>query len=298
MIGDLWDNGPVNREVERDRKQQGSMTGNLHIAERRREPDSGSAWKRVSRLGLGTVKFGRNRKVRYPGGDGFAMPADWQIESLLDIALECGINLLDTAPAYGTSEERLGKLMGARRAKFFLVTKTGEEFVNDKSEYIFTAEHTRMSVERSLKRLKTDFLDCVLLHSSRDDVNVIANTPALETLARLKDQGKIGSFGVSTRTVEGGRLAVDLSDCVMVSYNSSYTGERAVIDHAHEKGKAVLVKKGFASGHIDGLGDLTEHVRFIVRTPGVTSLVFGSISPDNIRANARAVTVLATLEQR
>ena len=274
------------------------MTGNLHIAERRLDSDRGSAWKHVSRLGLGTVKFGRNRGVKYPGGDGFAMPADGQIEALLDVALECGINLLDTAPAYGTSEERLGKLMGARRAKFFLVTKTGEEFVNDKSEYIFTAEHTRMSVERSLKRLRTDVLDCVLLHSSRDDVNVIASTPALETLSRLKDQGKIGNIGVSTHTVEGGRLAVDLSDCVMVSYNRSYTGERAVIDHAHAKGKAVLVKKGFASGHIDSLGDLTEHIRFVIRTPGVTSLVFGSISPDNIRANARAVTVSATLEQR
>ena len=87
-------------------------------------------WSRVGRLGLGTVKLGRNQNVRYPGGDGFALPDDRTVELLLDLALECGINLIDTAPAYGCSEERLGKLMGPRRHGFFLVTKTGEEFCN------------------------------------------------------------------------------------------------------------------------------------------------------------------------
>jgi aryl-alcohol dehydrogenase-like predicted oxidoreductase len=266
------------------------MTGNLHISEKSLPGELGLAWRHVSPLGLGTVKFGRNQRLKYPGGDGFAIPADREIEFLLDLALECGISLLDTAPAYGTSEERLGKLMGARRKKFFLVTKTGEEFWNGESGYVFTVEHTRMSIERSLKRLNTDFLDCVLLHSSRDDVNVITNTSALETLSRLKDQGKIGSFGVSTHTAEGGRLAVDLSDCVMVSYNKSHTAERPVIDHARARGKAVLVKKGLGSGHIGRPGDAAEHIRFVTGTPGVTSLIFGSINPDNIRANARAIT--------
>jgi aryl-alcohol dehydrogenase-like predicted oxidoreductase len=265
------------------------MTGNLHLAETRPATDAGPAWKSVSPLGLGTVKFGRNERVKYPGGAGFAMPTDSEIEALLDLALECGINVLDTAPAYGTAEERLGKLMRGRRDKFFLVTKTGEEFHNGESEHVFTAEHTRTSVERSLRRLNTDFLDCVLVHSSRDDVNVITNTPVLAALARLKDQGKLGSFGVSTYTVEGGKLAVDLSDCVMVSYNKDYADEGAVIDHARKKGKAVLVKKGLASGHIGALGDPSEHIRFVIDTPGVTSLIFGSTSPDHVRANARAM---------
>jgi aryl-alcohol dehydrogenase-like predicted oxidoreductase len=246
-------------------------------------------WRRVSPLGLGTVKFGRNEGIKYPSGDGFSLPTDADIEMLLDVALECGINLLDTAPAYGCSEERLGRLMRARRAKFFLVTKAGEEFCAGRSEYIFTAQHIRMSVERSLKRLRTDFLDCVLVHSSRDDVNVIRNTGALEALAALKDEGKIGSIGVSTYSVQGGTLAVDLSDCVMVSYNMNYTVERPVIEHARAKGRAVLVKKGLASGHVRGPAGAAEHIRFITATSGVTSLVIGSISPENIRANARAV---------
>ena len=243
--------------------------------------------RNVSVLGLGTVKFGRNQGVKYPGGDGFALPSDAAIERILDVCLQQGINLLDTAPAYGTSEERLGAVLGARRDKFFLVTKTGEEFSDGKSEYIFTAEHTRLSVERSLKRLKTDRLDCVLVHSARDDMRVITETPVLETLAGLKQAGKILSFGVSTYTVDGGRKAVDLSDCVMVAYNDSYTDERAVIDYAREKGRAVLVKKGLASGHA---GNAAASIRFVTGTPGVTSMVFGSLNPDNILSNINALT--------
>jgi aryl-alcohol dehydrogenase-like predicted oxidoreductase len=244
--------------------------------------------KTVSVLGLGTVKFGRNTQVKYPGGDGFSLPADREIEALLDTALACGITLLDTAPAYGLAEERLGKLLGARRDRFFIVTKTGEEFANEKSSYIFTAAHTRMSVERSLKRLRLDCLDCVLVHSSRDDVAVITQTPVLETLARLKERGMIGSFGVSTYTVEGGRLAADLSDAVMVAYNAAYTDEKPVIDYAREKGKAVLVKKGLASGHVSP-AQAAENIRFVTATAGVASLVFGSLNAKNILANACAI---------
>lgn len=247
------------------------------------------SWKDVSPLGLGTVKFGRNTRVKYPGGEGFALPTDAEMSELLELAIDCGINLLDTAPAYGSSEERLGKVLGRDRDKFFIVTKTGEEFDGKESHYIFTADHTRMSVERSLKRLKTDYIDCVLVHSSRDDVQVITETPVLETLAKLKDEGKIGSFGVSTYTVTGGKLAAALTDCAMVAYNKLYTEERAVIDYAALNGKAVLVKKGLASGHVDGLGDLADNIRFVTQTPGVTSLVFGSLKPENILANVRAL---------
>lgn len=244
--------------------------------------------KKVSVLGLGTVKFGRNQGVKYPGGDGFTLPTDDEILSLLDLCIEKGITLIDTAPAYGTSEERLGALMGKRRKNFFLVTKTGEEFKNGKSEYIFTAEHTRKSVERSLKRLKTDHLDCVLVHSSRNDLDVINDTPVLETLAKFKEQGKILSFGVSTYTVAGGKRAADLSDAVMVSYNKGYLSEKEVIVHAARAGKAVLIKKGLASGHMDAVGPAEENIRFILETKGVTSLIFGSLTSANILANIRA----------
>ena len=237
----------------------------------------------ISRLGLGTVKFGRNRGVKYPGGEGFALPSDADISSLLDLCLDLGITLLDTAPAYGSAEERLGGILGARREKFFLMTKTGEEFSDGKSTHNFTAAHTIFSVERSLKRLKTDCLDCALVHSSPDDINILKNTDALETLVRLKEAGKIRMVGVSTYTVEGGIYAAEKTDAVMVAYNNGYTAEKEVIDRARLAGKAVFVKKGLGSGHTD---DPARDIRFVLETPGVSSLIIGSINPRHIRENA------------
>lgn len=244
--------------------------------------------KSVSVLGLGTVKFGRNQGVKYPGGGGFTLPSDEEIMALLDLCIEHGINLLDTAPAYGLAEERLGKLLGPRREQFFIVGKTGEEFVDGLSTHNFSAAHTRMSVERSLVRLRTDRLDCVLVHSRRDDLAVFEDTPVIETLMRLKEEGKILSVGVSTYTIEGGMRAVDLCDAVMVAYHRNYVAEKPVIDHALARGKAVLVKKALASGHVDALGGVAENIRFVLDTPGVTSLVFGSVTAANMLANIRS----------
>lgn len=243
----------------------------------------------ISPLGLGTVKFGRNTGVKYPSGDGFALPTDAQISTLLDLCIDKGINLIDTAPAYGTAETRLGDVLGARRNQFFLMTKTGEEFDGVHSQYIFTEAHTRMSIERSLKNLRTDYLDYVLVHSSRDDVNVVQNTAVIETLSRLRDEGKILKIGVSTYTVDGGMAALRLTDGVMVAYNKNYTDERAVIHAAAAMGKDVFIKKGLASGHVGGLGDVGDNIRFILGTAGVTSLIIGSLNPANIVSNINAL---------
>jgi hypothetical protein len=72
----------------------------------------------------------------------------------------------------------------------------------------------------------------------------------------------------------------------MVAYHRSYPHEKPVIDDARANGRAVLVKKALASGHVGTLGDLEENIRFVLETEGVTSLVFGSLKPANIRANA------------
>ncbi len=241
----------------------------------------------LSRLGLGTVKFGRNTGVKYPGGDGFALPDDAQIDSLLDLCLDLGMTLLDTAPAYGSSEERLGQRLGVRRDKFFLMTKTGEEFDGAASRYDFSATHTRMSVERSLSRLKTDYLDCVLVHSNRDDVDVVTQTDVLPVLHRLREEGKLGLIGVSTYTVAGGLAALDHGDAVMVAHNSGYRDEAAVIAAAQQAGKAVFVKKALASGHSSDAG---ADLRFVLGTAGVTAAVIGSLTPANIRANVAAIS--------
>jgi aryl-alcohol dehydrogenase-like predicted oxidoreductase len=249
----------------------------------------GSTGLHVSALGLGTVKFGRNQKIKYPT---FDLPSDEAICTLLDDACRYGINLLDTAPAYGTSEERLGKLLGTRRSEFVLITKTGEEFANGESEYMFTAEHTRLSVERSLKRLQTNRLDCVLVHCHRDDLTILRDTPVLETLARLKERGDIRSFGASTYTVAGGTFAAEHTDVVMVSYSADYRDEEPVIRRAAELGKGVLIKKGFGSGTLTATRTAEETLRPIFAQPGVSSLIAGTINREHLRDNVAAVAAL------
>ncbi len=82
--------------------------------------DLGGTGIRVSSLGLGTVKFGRNEQVKYPRA--FQLPDDRQIRALLELAIDLGINLLDTAPAYGSSMERLGKLLPGPRERWVIVS--------------------------------------------------------------------------------------------------------------------------------------------------------------------------------
>ena len=250
----------------------------------------GSTGLNVSILGLGTVKFGRNQKIKYPT---FELPTDDAICALLDDALAYGINLLDTAPAYGISEERLGKLLGTRRHSLVVVTKTGEEFAHGESTYLFTAEHTRMSVERSLRRLNTNRLDCVLVHCHRDDLAILRDTAVLETLQQLKDRGDIRSFGASTYTIEGGMFAAEHCDAVMVSYSAGYRGEEPVIRHATELGKAVLIKKGLDSGAAAASRPLEENLRPIFGFSGVSSLIVGTINREHLRENVAAAAAAA-----
>ncbi len=249
----------------------------------------GSTGIDVSPLGLGTVKIGRDQQVKYPRG--FIIPDDAAVRDLLALARDLGINLVDTAPAYGNSEERLGKLLPAK-ADWVIVTKVGEIFENGESRFDFSAEHTRMSVERSLRRLGRDWVDVVLVHSNGDDMQIIEHEGALEELARLKEEGLIRAFGMSTKTTEGGLWIVEHTDVVMATCNPVDTHDLPVIARAQERGKGVLVKKGLMSGHADtaaGGGGVAAAIEYVFNTPGVSSMITGTINPDHLRDNV-AVT--------
>lgn len=244
----------------------------------------------VSCLGLGTVKFGRTQNLKYPKA--FELPDDASLRRLLDCARDSSINLLDTAPAYGVSEERLGELLKSSRQDWIISTKAGEEFqVNPatgeaKSHFDFSAKHLRMSVERSLRRLRTDYLDIVLLHSDGEDMQLLTQTDAVETLERLKQEGWIRAHGASTKTLEGGKLAAQLMDLVMVTYNSQQPEELAVIQECERLQKGVLLKKVFASGQDNSI---ESALQFALAPAAVSSAVIGTINPDHLLENVRAV---------
>lgn len=240
----------------------------------------------VSAVGLGTVKFGRNQQVNYP--QGFELPTDKHIIELLALANDLGINLLDTAPAYGISEERLGVLLKGQRDRWILSTKVGENFIGGDSYFDFSEDGTQSSIERSLKRLNTDYLDIVLVHSNGDDKKILEETPVLDVLIQMKKAGLIRAIGMSTKTVEGGLLALARSDIAMVTHNPAHTAEKAVIEYAHQINKSIFIKKALVSGHLQklpGEDPVLAALQFIFKETGVSSVILGTLNPEHLKHN-------------
>lgn len=242
----------------------------------------------VSALGLGTVKLGRDQGVKYPTG--FTIPDDRAALELLAQARDLGINLIDTAPAYGTSEERLGKLLQGQRDQWVICSKVGEEFENGDSHFDFSPEHVRYSVERSLRRLCTDMIDMVLVHSDGNDMRIIQELGTLQVLAELESEGLIRAFGMSTKTVEGGLAAALQSDVVMLTYNLAQQGELPILDKCRELGKGALIKKALASGHLadDYEDPVQASMDLVFSHPGTTAAIIGTITPLHLEANCQA----------
>lgn len=243
----------------------------------------------VSRLGLGTVKIGRNQGVKYPSQ--FDLPDDKTVLNLFAMAQDAGINLLDTAPAYGCSEERLGKLLRKQLNHWIVISKAGEEFNQGQSSYDFSAAHLKQSVTRSLKRLQRDHIDILLIHSNGDDLEIIERNDIFTTLEKLKQAGYIRMAGISSKTVAGGIASLDHADCVMATYNPINTEEQAVLDHAAEINKPVFIKKAFCSGRLDQLSKndpIEAAFEFIFSHPAPSHIIAGTINPKHLAQNIAA----------
>jgi aryl-alcohol dehydrogenase-like predicted oxidoreductase len=238
----------------------------------------------VSVLGLGTVKFGRNAAVKYP--QPFDLPSMDALAALLEQASAAGINLLDTAPAYGSSEQRLGELLAGQRERWILCSKAGETFDDGQSAYDFRPDSIRRSLERSLARLRTDHIDILLLHSDGRDREILQDSGALETLLKAREEGLVRAVGISHKTPEGGALALQCCDVIMATLNLDYREEAGLIAEAGRQGVGVLIKKLFGSGHaaLDPQ-HLRDSLALGLHSPGVSSLVLGTITPAHLASN-------------
>ncbi len=248
----------------------------------------------VGVLGLGTVKFGRTEGLKFPGAA--VIPDDEGLRAILAVARDLGVNLIDTAPAYGSAEERLGRLLPGPREDWVIVTKAGEEFGGGASRFDFTAAAIARSVESSLRRLRTDHVDVVLLHSD----GVVESTPAADeaygALERLREAGKTRAIGASTKTESGTRRAIGrwgARGVVMIEYSAVHPESGPWIGAAAEAGAGVLIKKALASGHPDrcaaalgrsgGSFDPVEaSLRFALGREGVSCVVIGTTNPGHL----------------
>ncbi len=246
----------------------------------------GSTGMSVSLLGLGTVKLGRDQAVKYPRP--FRIPDDREAAALLDHARGLGINLIDTAPAYGEAEQRLGRLLMAQRNDWLLATKVGERFDKGVSSYDFSPEAVQASVKTSLQRLHTDRLDMVLIHSDGHDEEILNTLGTLECLQDLKSRGWIRAVGISHKSVAGGRAALRANcDVVMATLSTELREEAILIAEAGAQGCGVLVKKALASGHAG-----PESLAWVAAQPGVSSVIVGTINREHLSENAGLVADL------
>ena len=234
-----------------------------------------------SPLGYGAFKIGRNVGTKY--AKAYELPDTASVERLLNGVLDLGINYIDTAPAYGASEERIGRAISHRRHEFLLSTKVGEFLESGVSRYDFSAAAVRKSVEASLRRLRTEVLDLVFIHADREDGRIVERTEVVPALLSLRDAGFVRGIGLSGHTAEGFRAALPWADAIMVTYHRDDATLAPVIDEAHHRGLAVMVKKGLASGRLPA----AQAISFVLGNPAVTGVVVGSLSLDHLREDLR-----------
>ncbi len=142
--------------------------------------------------------------LSFGGGSQFLKNKNGEWEKHLELAVESGINLFDTAPDYVvitrggqkelSSEERFGKILLPYRSKIHIMTKLDK---NEKSER--EPEKVRESVEGSLKRLNTDYIDILLIHAVDDKDSVAAiESGVYRKMLKLKEEGIIKYIGFSS----------------------------------------------------------------------------------------------------
>jgi aryl-alcohol dehydrogenase-like predicted oxidoreductase len=239
----------------------------------------GSTGLLVSSIGFGSFKIGRNQKTKYPTA--YELPSDADVESLLNGLLELGVNYIDTAPAYGVSEERIGRVLGHRRSEYVLATKVGETFSDGVSHYDFSGAAVRASVERSLNHLRTEVLDLLFLHSDGRDLWIQEQTDAVAAMVELKRRGLVQKIGLSGKTVDGARFALEWADVLMVEYHLEDRSHEDLIREADSRGVGVIVKKGLASGHLPA----DQAIHFVLSNPRVASIVVGGVNLTHFHDN-------------
>jgi aryl-alcohol dehydrogenase-like predicted oxidoreductase len=192
------------------------------------------------------------------GGSYGEVPERESIATVL-YALERGIRYIDTSPLYGDSERRLGlALEGVPRSDYLLSTKTGTH-PDRRGDYSW--EGTLWSVENSLRLLKTDHIDLLLVHDPRDAADmetIFGPRGAIEALEHLKAQGVIGAIGLGQRDHAWHRRAI-LSGRVdaILTYNdyhplriTALTDGLVTLARQHDVG--VLNGSPFAHGLLNG----------------------------------------------
>jgi aryl-alcohol dehydrogenase-like predicted oxidoreductase len=268
----------------------------------------GSTGFSVTPLGFGAAPIGLLETERAAAG------------RLLNETLDAGVNLIDTASGYKSSEEVIGQAIAHRRGEFVLVSKCGRP-VPQAQGADWSAELIANTIDASLRRLRTDHLDVMLLHSCGKDV--LERGEALGALVRARDAGKIRFAGYSGDN-EAAAYAATLSDVAVIETSISIVDQHnidAVLPACRQRSLGVLAKrpianaawkpieaqqgfyKDYAAAYTDrfkrldldpadfGVAGPPQQawpelaMRFTLSIPGVHTAIIGTTRLENLRAN-------------
>lgn len=233
-------------------------------------------------------------------GSRFLMYKDEQTAlGILNRAIDLGITYLDTAYAYGDgeSETRVGKVMASRRKEVWLATKIPDR----------TRDGFLKRLEASLKRLQTDHVDLVHIHSlghADDLAKIEAHDGAMKGLMEAREQ-KMARFAGMTSHTDGEVMATAIQrhdlDCVQMALNASRNGrfEELALPAANNKNLGVIAMKvtgqEFLVGSGTGKAEMTSLLRYSMSLP-VTTAVVGMPQPEMLAHNVEIARTFSPLK--
>jgi aryl-alcohol dehydrogenase-like predicted oxidoreductase len=246
--------------------------------------------------------------------------ADSEAERVLGAVLDGGINLIDTSPDYGRSEELIGKYLSHRRDEFFLASKCGcpLELPDTPPPYPhdYSPDNIRAGVERSLARLRTDRLDLVQVHMSPSKEQ-LEEHQTVQVLQEMRDEGKIRFIGMSGIIPNlADHIAMDVFEVFQIPYSAVQREHEDLIAAAASAGAGTLIRGGAARGApagdkgwqqgpiglregegqrrwesagvaelLDGMSPMEFVLRFTLSNPGLSSTIVGTSNPAHLQDN-------------
>jgi len=263
----------------------------------------------VSEIGLGTVELGLDYGVPVAGEH--LRPSEGDAARLLHRALDLGVTFIDTARAYGASEEVIGRALWGRRDEYVLVTKLAPILDEGQPDAVLR-EQVRASIAKSLRLLQTDTIDLLMLH--RAPVQLVARGRVLAAVREAQAAGDVRFIGASTYGEKEPLAVLDDGgyDALQVAYNlADRTLEERVLPRAQAQGVGVVVRSVLLRGVLthrhallpealadlraaigrlsglaeaEGLGLPEMAYRFVLAHPAVSSALVGTARPAELEA--------------
>lgn len=247
---------------------------------------------------------------------GFNQTSQSIVDRLLNAALDCGSNVIDTAECYG-SEDLIGNAISDRRQQCFLFTKCGHNHGSGFDLENWTPRLLEFSIDSSLRRLRTDYLDLIQLHTCTEDV--LRQGEVISVLQKARDAGKARLIGYSGDSAAA-LYAVQCGafDALQISVNvADQEAINFVLPLAEQQGMGVIAKRPLANvvwrrnerpDYVEGIywdrlqklnynflqsGDETDKIetalRFTLSVPGVHTAIVGTQKLEHWQANLAAI---------